>query len=195
MTTNKPLQPKVGVWRAILGLGDLRIKQLLWPEGLPALLLGFGGAVLIVRATSLSTRTSVTGGLVTLAGALLAVSFAALAIVVSLPSSRYLRALSEGEKGGIQRFLDPFLVSIGMQLAIILLALGYGLLSPHVPRTVEHVAFYSLGFLFVFGLLDIAALARSLVRHGILRSLAAVVENEEDEQGSADVRPLRGRRG
>jgi hypothetical protein len=185
-----PPPPKVGVWRAILGLGDAKVKHFLWPEGLPALLIGGGGAVLVVRATSVSTRASATSALVVLAGALLAVSFAALAIVVSLPSSRYLRALSE-VRGGIKAFLDPFLVAIGTQLAIILLALGYELFASHVPWEVEHGAFYVLGFVFVFGLLDVAALARSLVRHGILRSMAAAMEDVEDEQGSGDVHPLR----
>ena len=184
-----PPLPKVGVWRAILGLGNLSAKRVLWPEGLPALLIGGGGAVLVVRATSVSTRASATDALVVLAGALLAVSFAALAIVVSLPSSRYLRALSE-VRGGIQTFLDPFLVAIGTQLAIILLALGYELFAPHIPWAVEHGTFYVLGFVFVFGLLDVAALARSLVRHGILRSMAAAAEDAEDEQGG-DVHPLR----
>jgi hypothetical protein len=179
--------PKVGVWRAVL---DLRVKHLLWPEGLPALLIGGGGAFLVVRATEAATRVAVMGDLVALAGALLAVSFAALAIVVSLPSSRYLRAMSE-VRGGIHSFLDPFLVAIGTQLAIILLALGYELFASHIPWEVEHGVFYVLGFVFVFGLLDVAALARSLVRHGVLRSMAAAVEDVEDEQGSGDVHPLR----
>jgi hypothetical protein len=59
---------------------------------------------------------------------------------------------------------------------------------------VEHGVFYVLGFLFVFGLLDVAALARSLVKHGILRSMAAADEGEA-EQASGDVRHLRGRGG
>lgn len=184
--------PKVGIWRAVLGLGNARVKHLLWPEGLPGLLLGGGGAFLVVRATSLSTRVVATGNLVVLAGALLAISFTALAIVVSLPSSHYLRAMARGKRG-IQAFLDPFLVAVGTQLGLILLALGYQLFAAHVARPIEHVAFYALGFLLVFGLLDIGALARSLVRHGILRSWAAADELD-DEQPVGDVHHLRGRR-
>jgi hypothetical protein len=181
--------PKVGIWRAVLGLGDLRVKQLLWPEGLPALILGGGGAFLVVRATSLSTRIGATDNLVVLAGALLAISFTALAIVVSLPSSHYLRAMAQGQ-GGIQAFLDPFLIAVGTQLALIFLGFGYQMFAAHVARPVEHACFYALGFLLVFGLLDVGALARSLVRHGILRSRVAV--DELDETGG-DVRALRAR--
>jgi hypothetical protein len=181
------VSPKVGIWRAVLSLGDLRVKQLLWPEGLPALVLGGGGAFLVVRATSLSTRVAATGNLVVLAGALLAISFTALAIVVSLPSSHYLRAMAQGQ-GGIQAFLDPFLVAVGTQLALILLAFGYQMFAAHVARPVEHACFYALGFLLMFGLLDVGALARSLVRHGILRSRAAV---DELEDADSAVRPLR----
>jgi hypothetical protein len=98
---------KVGVWRAVGRLGDLRVRQLLWPEGLPSLVIGGGGAFFIVRATAASTRVSAASDLVVLGGALLAVSFTALAIVVSLPSNRYLKAMAEGG-GGMRVFLDPF---------------------------------------------------------------------------------------
>jgi hypothetical protein len=182
-------EPKVGIWRAIGDLLNLSLRQVLWPEGLPALVIGGGGAVLILRTTHLPARLSVMSGLLGLAGALLAVVFAALALVVSIPSSRYLRALSE-TKRGMQGFLDSFLVAVGTQLGIILFALGYRLVAADVPRLVEHLAFYCLGTVFVFGLLDVAALARSLVRHGIYRAALAETEADEDQPG-ADVRQLR----
>jgi hypothetical protein len=181
---------RVGVWRAV---GELKLRQLLWPEGLPSIAAGVGGGVLAIQATATATRVSAISSLIVLSGALLAICFTALAIVVSLPSSRYLRAMSEGE-GGMRVFLDPFLVAVGTQLAIILLALAYQLFAEHVARPIEHVSFCLLASLFVFGLLDIAALARSLVKHGILRSLAAASENVEDEHGGGDVRPIRGGR-
>ena len=186
--------PKVGIWRAFAGLGNYRAKHLIWPEGVPAVLIGAVGAALVTRSTVVADRTDVMGDLVALAGALLAVVFAALAIVVSLPSSRYLRALQETEDGGIQRFLDPFLVAVGTQIVVLLGALGYGLMATHVPWWVEHVIFDTLGFVFVYGVLDVGALARSLVRHGILRSVAASEEDREDANGSADIRPFRDRR-
>jgi hypothetical protein len=182
--------PKVGVWRAIVGLINLPAKRLLWPEGLPALLVGGGGAALVLRACGLSTRVGAMGGLLGLAGGLLAVVFAALALVVSIPSASYMRALSETGRG-IQGFLDPFLVAVGIQVLLILLALGYMLAAPGIPRIAEHIAFYLIGCVLVYGLLDIAALARSLIRHGIYRSVLAIKEDGDGDEHSADVHPLR----
>jgi hypothetical protein len=184
-----PPPPKVGVWRAILGLANLPLKRLLWPEGLPAVVVGGGGAALALRACGLSTRVGAMSDLLGLAAALLAVVFAALALVVSIPSASYMRALSENKRG-IQGFLDPFLVAVGTEVLLIVLALGYMLAAPGVPRTVEHIAFYVIGFVLVYGLLDIAALARSLIRHGIYRATLAQREDNGDD-GGADVRPLR----
>lgn len=181
---------EVGVWRAV---GDLKLRQVLWPEGLPSIALGVGGAVLAIQATATATRVSAVTSLIVLAGALLAICFTALAILVSLPSARYLRAMAEGD-GGARVFLDPFLIAVGTQLAIIVVGLAYQLFAEHVARPVEHIAFCLLAWLFVFGLLDVAALARSLVKHGILRSLAAASEDTEDEHGGGDVRPIRGGR-
>jgi hypothetical protein len=182
------------VWRAVGGLGNHRLVDLLWPEGLPTLLIGGVGSVLILRATPLSARIAAMGDVLALAAALLAVVFAALALVVSIPSSRYIQALSEAKDGGIQVFLDPFLVAVGTQVTIVLAALGYLLAASSVPRLVEHLVFYAIGFIFVFGLLDVAALARSLVRHGINRSIMAAAEEPEDETSGGDVHHLARRR-
>jgi small-conductance mechanosensitive channel len=187
--------PKVGIARAVAALGNYRFKDLIWPEGLPALLVGAGGTAVLVRVTTLTARTSAVSTLVGLTGVLLAVVFAALAIVVAIPTSRYLRALAETRRderpSGFQRFLDPFLVAVGTQITILILALTYGLAAGHVATWIEHIAFCVIGFLFVYGLLDIGALARSLVRHGIFRSLEAG-PSEEPHEG--DVHQLRDRR-
>jgi hypothetical protein len=185
----------VGFWRALAGFGTARLVDILWPEGLPAILLGGGGAFLAVRATAVSTRASLafTGAL--LAGALIAVSFASLAILVALPSSRYMRALAETTAGGMRVFLDPFLLAIGLQTGTVLLAFGYSLFAGHVARPIEHARFYVLGFLFVYILLDIGALARALVRHGVLRARDAVYEHEEQQlSDGGEVHALHGHR-
>jgi hypothetical protein len=58
------------------------------------------------------------------------------------------------------RFLDPFLVAVGTQVAIIVLAVGYQLAAGSVTKWIEHAMFGLIGFLFIFGVLDVAALAR-----------------------------------
>ncbi len=94
----------------------------------------------------------------------------------------------------MQNFLDPFLVAVGTQVGLILLAIGYRIFAGSISSPIDHVAFAGLGFLVVFAILDIAALARQLVLHGILRTREAVIEAEESE-GSGSVKRLPERRG
>jgi len=166
--------PKIGVWRAV---GEFKFKELFWPEGLCALVIGVGGSIPIIATTKVVDRAAAAGDLLILSGAFLAVVFTALAILVSLPSSSYLRLLGATSDGGMRRFLDPFLIAVGTQIAIVLLALTYRLVGADLPRWIEHASFGLISFLFIFGLLDIAALARQLVRHGLNRA-----EDAADDQ-------------
>lgn len=181
---------KVGIRRA---LWDFKLSDAFWPEGLLSIVCGGGGAALIVSATRTCERVATMGDVLALAGAFLAVVFTALAIVVSLRLTSYLRMLDETVGGGMRRFLDPFLVAVGTQIAVVLLAVAYRLAAGHATWWVEHVAFYVIGFLFVFGVLDIAALARSLVRHGVLRARSGGA-SEQEPDGEARVRRLPDRR-
>jgi small-conductance mechanosensitive channel len=188
------LRRPVGVWRAVIALGDYPLKQALWPEAILALVIGGGGSVFIVRATTASERVGAASDVLVLAAALLGVVFAALAIVVSLPSTSYLRMLGETEDGGMRKFLDPFLVAVGTQIVLLLLAFAYSLAAEAVPWWVEHAAFYVMATVLVLGLLDIAGLARQLVRHGVLRAADAAV-SEEEQRRAGDVHRLSERRG
>lgn len=165
---------RVGVWRAVGRLGDSKVRELVWPESVFAVLLGLGGAVAILQSTTVAARLDVMGDVLTLSSALLAVVFTGLALVVSIPSQDYMRKLAETPNGGMIRFLDPFLIAVGTQATLVLIAFGYKLVAAHLPTDVEHGAFYAVGFLLVFGLLDVVALARSLVRHGLNRGIEAL---------------------
>jgi ABC-type Fe3+-siderophore transport system permease subunit len=191
---DRTVEDPVGVWRSIFELGNYRFREVIWPELFFALLLGAGGAVAVIQSTRLTERTSAVADLLGVSAALLAVVFAALAIVVALPASRYLAVLGETEDGGMRVFLEPYLVAAGTQIAIILVALAYRMLATHVPAAVEHGAFYALGFLFVFGLLDIANLARQLVRHGIFRAADAAAETKNGDDTGGQVHPFESRR-
>lgn len=185
--------PKVGVWRAVGRLGSYTVREFLWPEGLLGVVIGVGGSLLIVKGTSAANRVDAVSDVLALSGALLAVVFTALALVVSIPSVSYIRKMAETPGGGMIRFLDPFLVAVGTQVSILLGGFAYKLGVGHVPWQLEHVAFYTLSFLVVFGLLDVVALARSLVRHGLNRGIEALRDGQGD--AGADVRRLDDRRG
>ena len=185
--------PKVGVWRALGRLGSYTVREFLWPEGVLGVVIGVGGSWLIVKGTSAADRVDAMGDVLALSGALLAVAFTALALVVSIPSARYIRKMAETPGGGMIRFLDPFLVAVGTQASILLGGFAYTLGAAHVPWQLEHAAFYTLSFLVVFGLLDVVALARSLVRHGLNRGIEALREGGGD--AGADVRRIDDRRG
>jgi hypothetical protein len=192
---NKPQAPQVGVWRAFRALGQYRLVDAMWPGVFFALAIGAGGAALAIQSTDTATRVEFASEALTLAGVLLAVTFAALAFVVAIPPGSYLRLLGETSDGGMQKFLDPFLMAVGAQIGLILLAIGYRLFATHVPNSVDHIAFGGLGFLVVFAILDIAALARQLVFHGVLRARDAVIEAEETEASGGSVKRLPERRG
>ena len=95
----------------------------------------------------------------------------------------------------MQKFLDPYLVAVGAQIGLILLAIGYRIFTESVSHLVDHIAFAALGFLFVFAILDIAALARQLVLHGVLRAQEAVIEAEGTDEAGGSVKRLSERRG
>lgn len=166
----------VGIWRS---LGEFKLKDALWPEGLFGLVVGAGGSALVIGVTTENERIAAAGTVLALAGGFFGVVFAALAIVVSLPSTSYLRMLQQTPEGGMRRFLEPFLVAVGTQVALVLLCVAYRLVAKDVATWIAHLSFGLIGFLFVFGLLDIAALARQLVKHGILRAVDAELEVQE----------------
>jgi hypothetical protein len=175
--------PPVGIWRSVRALGGYSFSEVIWPEAFFGALIGGGGTVAVALSTRVSDRVGAVGDLVGVAIGLLAVIFAALAIIVALPASRYLNLLGETPDGGMRVFLDPFLVAVGTQIVLVFLTVGYRLLAVHVPAGVEHAAFYALGFLFAFGILDIGALARQLVRHGVFRAAAAAEDAKKDNGG------------
>ena len=85
--------------------------------------------------------------------------------------------LGQTPEGGMRRFLDPFLVAVGTQIAIILLAVAYRLVSAMSPSGSSMSPSASWGSSLSSASLDLAALARQLVQHGILRAADATVSN------------------
>jgi small-conductance mechanosensitive channel len=160
------MKGEFGFWRS---LRRLRGEDILSVELLVGLVLGVGGGLAVLAQTSLPGRLSTAGDFLIVIGPLLGVVVAAFALVVSLFSDTYIRALNENPDG-VSAFLRPFLVAIGIQVAALLLAVAYRASASHLSTSVEGTAFVVLSFLFTYAVADVVALARGILAHGVTRA-------------------------
>lgn len=138
--------------------------------------------MLLVNATALRDRQAVAGDLLVVIGPLLGIVFAALALVVSFMSDRYLMLLHEHPEGGLRKFLAPFMVAVGLHVGTLILAVGYRAASGHLPAEaplLEQALFVALTFLFVWAVLDVVALARNVMAHAFTRARAEQVAQSD----------------
>jgi hypothetical protein len=172
------LRSEFGFWHA---LGQMRLSDLRSPEIIVGIVLGGGGGVLLVLHSHLATRQAVAGDYVQLSAALVGVVFAGFALVIGLLSDDYLRWL-EATGSGVIGFLRPFMVSTGMQVGAVLAAVIYRGAAAEVPHRVEHWAFPIASALFVTALLDVVALARLVLMHGVARARGLKISDIEVER-------------
>lgn len=175
------LRRRVGFWSA---LGRQNLRSLMGLETLTALVFGISGSLWLLHVGGLEERTSLVNSYVGLAGALLGIVFAALALVVALFTTEYLRFLDEDGSGdGVIEFLSPFMIAIGLQVGVLLGAVAYGAGAAHVPAKVEAWWFGTVTTLFLVAALDVVALARSVVMHGVARAkLRTLAVTDIDER-------------
>lgn len=172
------LRRRVGFWRSF---GKLQLSQLATVELGGCLIVGIAAGVFLVKHTDLAARVAIAGDVLSLTPALLGVVFAALALVVALLSESYLRLLNE-ERDGILAFLSPFMVVIGIQVAAVIGAVSYRAFAKFVPPTVENWLFCALAVLFLTSALEVVALARSVIMHGLARARLQEVTDLETER-------------
>lgn len=171
------MRQEFGFWRS---LRKLRGEDILSVELLVALVLGVAGGLVLLDQTSLEGRLEVTSDFLIVIGPLLGVVVAAFALVVSLLSDTYMRALNE-HPDGVSAFLRPFLVAIGIQVATLLLVVAYRAGSSHISSPAEGASFVILSFMFVYAVADVVALARGLFAHGVTRAEELRVRDLEEE--------------
>lgn len=162
------LRRQVGFWAAV---GRMNLKVFVTPEIGGGIILGVAGSLYMVKRANLSDRIDLVASYLPLAGALLGIVFASLALVVALFTNDYLRYLdSDGSGDGVVRFLSPFMFAIGLQVTVLLGAVAYGAGAKDLPETAEAWTFGVLTTLFVIAALDVVAIARSVIMHGVARA-------------------------
>lgn len=167
------LRREVGFWGSV---GRLHLSDLFTIEIGGGIVLGVAASVVLVREVDLTARQGLAGDYLALTPALLGVVFAALALVVALMSDAYMRHLRTAT-GGVLAFLGPFMLVIGLQVGTLLLTVGYRAFSAELPTEAEHWFFGVVTTLFAVSSLEVVALARSVLMHGLARSRFEEVAN------------------
>ena len=154
------------------------------------MVVGVAGSIFLVKRTDHAARIAFAGDILSLTAALVGVVFAALALVVALLSESYLRLLnSEDGEQGLLAFLSPFMLVIGMQVTTVVGAVAYRAFASLVPKGLEPWLFGALAALFLMSALEIVALARSVVMHGLarakLREITDLAEARENRRSGS----------
>jgi len=160
------LRREVGFWSAV---GRMRFQALVSPEIGGGILIGVAGSVYMLRVAPLTDRVAMVGDFLPLVAALLGIVFAALALVVALLSDEYLKYLDD-DGPGVLTFLSPFMFAIGVQVAVLLGSVVYRAGAEHMSPGAESWFFGGLTTMFVIAALDVVALARSVMMHGLARA-------------------------
>ena len=166
-----------GFWYAV---GHLTVWQLIGIEGVVAALFGGAGGIYLARVTHVAARVSVAGDFLSIVAALLGVVFAAFALVIAFLSDSYMLQLRKNPKG-VRVFFVPFMINIGVDVGLVIGIVAYRASASHLTRTLDKSFFVFLTILFIYALLNIIALARNVMAHGITRAEMAEIEKLEQD--------------
>src|ERR1017187_1111877 len=157
-----------------------------WPllkwEGVSAIIIGVGGGIEVIRWTKVDPRVAVAGDFLVIVPALLGVVLAAFALIVAFLSDSYTLQLQKNPKG-VRAFFAPFMINIGVDVGLVIATVAYRAVATHLPHTAEHVYFVVIATLFVYALLNIVALARAFMAHGVTHAELIELEQLEREAG------------
>jgi len=173
------LRREFGFWGS---LGRMHLSDLATTEAIAGLLIGAGLAAALDNVSTLSARLAVAGDYLPIAGALLGIVFAGFALVIALMSDDYIRWLEETDSG-VTGFLSPFMVSVGLLVTTLVGTVVYRAIAVQLPRTVELWLFGVVSVLFFTAALDIVALARSVMFHGVARARGLKLRDLQSARG------------
>lgn len=156
----------VGFWASLRHVGWRGLWTWEFAGGAVVAILG-GGSLLPV--TNAASRHDIAGDYLSLTSALLGVVFAALALVAALMTDSYLAMLAQ-TSGGVLAFLRPFMVVIGVQVGAVLGVVGYRAFGERLVNEAEIAWFVGVTILFTVSTLEVVALTRSVLLHGVARA-------------------------
>lgn len=168
-----------GFWAAVSGL---KLKELFSAEIMIGVSVGIVIATLQLIWGNRESRVGLAGDYLAITSALLGVVFAAFALLVAFFSPAYVSLLN-GLDSGIKGFLQPFLIAIGVQVVLILGIVIYRALPNESPEWMSQIGFYAVSVTFAAALMDVVALARSVLIHGVLRGKQEVVNSRKTNGG------------
>lgn len=163
------LRRRYGFWGTV---GSYRLRDFWAPEFLFGPLIGGAIGLALVRHACELNRINLAGDYLALSGALLGVVFGGFALVIAFLSDSHLRDLEKTSEGVVS-FLRPFMFSTGLQAGVLLGVIAYRAAGQLVPPWIEGTGFVVISILFVIALLDIVALARTVMLHGVARGRAS----------------------
>lgn len=172
----------------IAALGNTKIKSILWPEGTLAILFGLVGSSLAIEYIDLHLRVEAASDALRVLSSLLGMVLAGLMLVITISNDEYMRLLGRSSVG-VVGFYQPFILAIGLQVLTILLLIAYRAIARDLGG-LEEWFFRVIAVLFIFALLDIVALARSLLMHAVTRAMQSDIPKDdatEDQMKSSEL--------
>lgn len=160
----------------VAALGNTKIKNILWPEGTLAILFGLSSSSIAVAYIDIRLRIEAASDALRVLSSLLGMVLAGLMLVITIANDDYMRLLSRSSVG-VVGFYRPFILAIGIQILTILSLIGYRAVARDVGN-MEAWLFRMVTILFVFSLLDIVALARTLLMHAVTRAKQSDIHHD-----------------
>lgn len=173
---------KFGFWYIAF---EYKKSDLMGKEGLVALVIGGGGGIEVVRLTSVAQRIAITGDFLTLISALVGVVLAGFALVVAFLSDSYTLQLQKNPKG-VRAFFAPFMINIGVDVGLVIGVVAYRAVAASLPHLLEKTVFVILAMVFIFAALNITALTRTVMAHGVTRAELITMDQLEKELNDSD---------
>lgn len=175
---------KFGFWYIVF---EYKKSKLAGKEAIVALVIGGIGGVEVVRLTSVAQRIAITGDFLTLVSALVGVVLAGFALVVAFLSESYTLQLQKNPKG-VRTFFAPFMVNIGMDVGLVIGIVAYRAVAASLPHFIEKTSFVVLATGFVFAALNITALTRTVMAHGVTRAELISMEQLEKQLDDSEAK-------